>query len=133
LIFDQVPPLLVFFLAHLIEALLFLRYHILLPFFALRGQKPGLTPRWIGQLVYLQPATLQYLRDVVIDDSRARKMIGYWSNFLMQICYFYTDGHLENSYKPQWQTAQIMKYTVDQLESGKTDGRHGLQVPSSGS
>ncbi|KAI0250751.1 hypothetical protein BJV78DRAFT_1127403 [Lactifluus subvellereus] len=111
LIFDEVPPLLAFILAHLVEALLFLRYYILLPFFALRGKRPSLTPRWIGELVYLQPATLQYMRDVVIDDSRARKMIGY---------------------KPQWQTTQIMKYTVDQLESGKTDVRHGLQLPPSG-
>jgi hypothetical protein len=30
----------------------------------------------MGELVYIQPATLEYLKDVVIDDSRARKMIG---------------------------------------------------------
>ena len=30
----------------------------------------------MGELIYIQPATLEYLRDVVIDDSRARKMIG---------------------------------------------------------
>ncbi|KAI0304366.1 hypothetical protein B0F90DRAFT_1809207 [Multifurca ochricompacta] len=95
LIFDDVQPLLVFLLAHI-------------------GQRPGLTPRWMGELIYLQPATLEYMRDVVIDDSRARKMIGY---------------------RPQWQTAQVMKYTVDQLESGngKTDIRHGLQLSSAGS
>ena len=31
----------------------------------------------MGQLIYIQPTTLEYMRDVVIDDSRARKMIGY--------------------------------------------------------
>jgi hypothetical protein len=30
----------------------------------------------MGELIYIQPSTLEYLRDVVIDDSRARKMIG---------------------------------------------------------
>jgi hypothetical protein len=30
----------------------------------------------MGELVYIQPATLEYLKDVVIDDSRARKIIG---------------------------------------------------------
>jgi hypothetical protein len=122
-----------FILAHVIEALLFLRYHILLPLFALIGQKPSLTPRWIGQLAHLQPATLNYLRDVVIDDSRARKLIGY-RHIILQNLILNTDVlTLGNSYKPQWQTAQVMKYTVDQLESGKTNGRHGLQMTSPGS
>ena len=39
-------------------------------------KRPNLTPKWMGNLIYIQPATLEYLRDVVIDDSRARKMIG---------------------------------------------------------
>jgi hypothetical protein len=117
-----------FILAHLVEALLFLRYHILLPVFALIGQKPSLTPRWIGQLVFLQPETISYLRDTVIDDSRARKLIGY-RHIILQKLILNTDVRtLGNSYKPQWQTAQIMKYTVDQLESGKTNGLHGLQT-----
>jgi hypothetical protein len=120
-------------LAHLVEALLSLRYHILLPFFALIGQKPSLTPRWIGQLVYMQPATLDYLRDAVIDDSRARKMIGYRHIILHNLILNTDVRTLGNSYKPQWQTAQIMKYTVDQLETGQTNGQHGLEMTSSGS
>jgi hypothetical protein len=31
----------------------------------------------MGEAIYLQPATLEYMRDVVIDDSRARKVLGY--------------------------------------------------------
>ena len=31
----------------------------------------------MGELIYIQPSTLEYLRDAVIDDSRARKMIGF--------------------------------------------------------
>ncbi|KAH9049858.1 NAD-P-binding protein [Lactarius hengduanensis] len=77
LIFDDIPPLLILLLAHAVEAFLFLRYHSLLPFFALTGKRPSLTPEWMGQLIYIQPATLDYMRDVVIDDSRARKMIGF--------------------------------------------------------
>ncbi|KAH9065359.1 NAD-P-binding protein [Lactarius vividus] len=76
LIFDDIPPLLILLLAHAVEAFLFLRYHSLLPFFAITGKRPRLTPEWMGQLIYIQPATLEYMRDVVIDDSRARKMIG---------------------------------------------------------
>ncbi|KAH9014505.1 hypothetical protein EDB85DRAFT_2029543 [Lactarius pseudohatsudake] len=84
LIFDDIPPLLILLLAHAVEAFLFLRYHSFLPFFAITGKRPSLTPE-------------------------ARKMIGY---------------------KPQWETAQTMKYTVDQLGSGGHDVRHGLQLSS---
>ncbi|KAG5642667.1 hypothetical protein DXG03_002351 [Asterophora parasitica] len=75
-ILDDVPPLPIFILAHLVEASLFLRYHILLLFLFPFGIKPRLVPKWIGQLVYLQPATLEYLSDIVIDDSRAKKVLG---------------------------------------------------------
>lgn len=62
------------------EGFLFLRYYFLLPFFAVFGLRPALTPSWMGQLIYLQPTTLEYMRDVVIDDSRARNLIGYAPN-----------------------------------------------------
>lgn len=66
-----------YILAHLIEAFLFARYHLLLPFFLFfTSRQPQLTPKWMGQLVYLQPATLEYLNNVVIDDSRAKKVLG---------------------------------------------------------
>ncbi|THH03532.1 hypothetical protein EW146_g10422 [Bondarzewia mesenterica] len=107
LIFDDVSPLLVFILAHIMEAFLFLRYHFLLPFCALFRSRPSLAPSWMSEYIYLQPTTLEYMRDVVIDDSRARKLIGY---------------------RPQWQTAQVIKYVVHEVESGKTTGQHGLQL-----
>ncbi|KAI0320205.1 hypothetical protein OF83DRAFT_1106370 [Amylostereum chailletii] len=75
--FKEVHPLLIFFLAHIVEAFLFLRYHFLLPFFFLVGSRPRVTPRWMGELVYLQPATLEFMRDAVIDDSRAQVMLGW--------------------------------------------------------
>jgi len=77
LILDDISPFLIFLLAHVVEALLFLRYYFLLPFFAITRKRPSLTPEWMGKLIYIQPATLEYMRDVVIDDSRARKMIGF--------------------------------------------------------
>lgn len=69
--------MLIFLRAHVVEALLFLRYYFLLPFFAIARKRPSLSPEWMGKLIYIQPATLEYLQDVVIDDSRARKMIGF--------------------------------------------------------
>ncbi|KZV62448.1 NAD(P)-binding protein [Peniophora sp. CONT] len=107
LVFKFISPLLIWFLAHIVEAFLFLRYYLLLPFFALVGSRPSITPKWAGELIYLQPSTLEYMRDVVIDDSRAREMLGY--------C-------------PQWTTEQAIRYTVDQVESGAVGGSHGLQL-----
>ncbi|TFK67346.1 NAD(P)-binding protein [Pluteus cervinus] len=91
-----VSILAIFIFAHLIEAFLFLRYHFLLPiYFVLFGgkKKPSLSPKWLGSAVYLQPAMLKYLQDVIVDDSRARKVLGY---------------------KPQWETLQYLKWAVDE-------------------
>lgn len=76
LIFDPIPPLLIYILGHLVELFLYLRWYALAPFYQLRGRELSLTPRWMGQLVLLQPATFEYWLDVVIDDSRARKILG---------------------------------------------------------
>ncbi|KAA1469828.1 NAD(P)-binding protein [Dentipellis sp. KUC8613] len=105
--YEDVQPLLIFVLAHAVELFLLIRYYVLLPFFFLLGSRPRLTPTWMGELIYLQPTTLEYMRDVVIDDARARKLIGY---------------------RPQWRTAQTIKYTVDQIESEKVPALHGLQL-----
>ncbi|KAI0702274.1 hypothetical protein BC835DRAFT_1404363 [Cytidiella melzeri] len=107
LVFDETPVLLIYILAHLIEALLFLRYYLLLPLFVPFSSKPSITPRWLGEAVLLQPATLEYMRDVVIDDSRARQVLGY---------------------QPQWSAAQAIRYTVEQVESGAVSGTHGLKL-----
>ncbi|KAI0345861.1 NAD(P)-binding protein [Trametopsis cervina] len=108
LVFKDLPVLLIYVLAHLIEGFLWSRYYVLLPIFLLfHGSKPNLTPRWMGDAVFLQPSTLEYMRDVVIDDSRARKVLGY---------------------RPLWSTAQAIRYTVEQLESGSVKAEHGLKV-----
>jgi len=108
LIFDHIPPLPLYLVAHLVEFFLFVRYHALLPFYVLRGLKPSLDPRWMGQLVYLQPMTMEYTcNDFAIEDSRARKILGY---------------------RPQWSMAQCIRYTVDNIESGMARGGHGLQL-----
>ena len=75
--FKFISPLLIWVLAHVVEAFLFLRYYSLLPLFALFGARPSITPKWAGELIYLQPSTLEYMRDVVIDDYRARAKLGY--------------------------------------------------------
>lgn len=76
LVFDQIPPLFIYILAHFVEIFLYLRYYTLAPFYLLRSRELNLAPRWMGQLVLLQPATFEYWLDVVIDDSRARKILG---------------------------------------------------------
>ncbi|GLB38487.1 putative 3-beta hydroxysteroid dehydrogenase/isomerase family protein [Lyophyllum shimeji] len=74
---DDVPSLLIFVLAHLVEAFLFVRFHVLLLLCSPLGFPPRLVPKWIGELVYVQPATLEYRpNNVTIDDSRARKILG---------------------------------------------------------
>ncbi|KAJ7250508.1 hypothetical protein B0H12DRAFT_1202893 [Mycena haematopus] len=70
LVFDELPPLLMYLLAHVMEAFLFLRYHFLLPFAVIFGSRPSLVPRWLGPAIFLQPATLEgQLIDLIIDDS----------------------------------------------------------------
>jgi hypothetical protein len=73
----RVPHLLVFFLAHVVEALLFLRYYCLVPYYRLfLHRDPPPSPK-IGETELFQPATLEtYLMDVIVDDWRARKVFG---------------------------------------------------------
>lgn len=35
-------------------------------------------------------------------------------------------------YRPQWEMAQSIRYTVDELESGRVEKRHGLLVNQAG-
>ncbi|KAF9468585.1 hypothetical protein BDZ94DRAFT_1245763 [Collybia nuda] len=109
IILDDIPPLPIYLLAHLVEGFLYVRYHSLFCVYWLFGSQPTLVPSWMGQIVYLQPATFEYWSDIVIDDSRARKVLGYY---------------------PQWGTAQCIRYTVDEVQSGKAGTSHGLQLKS---
>jgi len=120
----------VYILAHLVEFLLFIRYHALLPFYLLRGSKPKLSPGWIGQLVYLQPSTFEYMCDIMIDDSRARKVLRSVTvsrhKDYMCLMHYMPDAR----YRPQWCTVQCIRYTVDEMQSGKAREGHGLQLKS---
>lgn len=80
----------------------------------------------MGQLVLLQPGTFRnQLLHSVIDDSRARKVLGYARNCGHQE--FSTD-FLLTRYRPQWETAQTIRYSVDEVESGKVEKMHALQL-----
>ncbi|KAJ7025549.1 hypothetical protein C8F04DRAFT_1009770 [Mycena alexandri] len=109
LIFDELPPLLMYVMAHIMEAFLFLRYHFLLPFtLVFGGGRPSLVPRWLGPAIFLQPATLDgQMIDCIVDDSRAQKILGY---------------------RPQWDVAQCIRYSVDEIQSGNVVADHGLKV-----
>lgn len=81
----------------------------------------------MGQVVLLQPATLEaQFVHVAIDDSRARKILGY----VFTLAPFVNLRPLiyRTRYRPQWEMAQIIRYTVDELESGRTARKHGLQL-----
>ncbi|KAH7913357.1 hypothetical protein BJ138DRAFT_1146270 [Hygrophoropsis aurantiaca] len=107
LIFDDVPELPIYVLAHVIEGFLYLRYQALRPIYSLMGKSLHPEPRWMGQAVYLQPATLEFMANVRIDDSRARRVLGY---------------------EPQWSPEQWIKYTVDEVQSNRTHAGHGLEL-----
>ncbi|KAJ7139060.1 hypothetical protein C8R44DRAFT_763782 [Mycena epipterygia] len=108
LIFDELPPLLMYILAHAMELFLSVRYHMLFPFYRLFRSRPSLVPRWLGPAVFLQPSTLDgQLVDVIVDDSRARKVLGY---------------------QPQWDVGQCIRYSVDEIQSGNVVADHGLKV-----
>jgi hypothetical protein len=84
-------------------------------------------PRWLGLLVYIQPVTLGYLNHISIDDSRARKVLGCVSLFHLHFSLLM--GPVKNSrYQAQWGTAQAIRYTVDEVQSGRTGATHGLQL-----
>ncbi|KIJ34540.1 hypothetical protein M422DRAFT_69935 [Sphaerobolus stellatus SS14] len=104
-----IPPLFILILSHIIEAFLFARYHLLLFIFRITAQKrkPSLAPSWIGQGIFLQPATLEYFSDVIIDDSRARKLLGH---------------------KPQWGMLETIKNVVDDFEAETSGKKYGLGV-----
>ncbi|KAJ7471288.1 hypothetical protein B0H11DRAFT_1730365 [Mycena galericulata] len=108
LVFDELPPLLMYLLAHVLEGFLWCRYRFFLPLFVLFRVRPPLVPRWLGPAVFLQPATMDgQLVDLIIDDSRARKILGY---------------------RPQWDIAQCIRYSVDEIQSGNVAAEHGLKV-----
>lgn len=98
-------------IAYLVEAFLYLRYHILLPFFYIYGfahaspsPKPSLAPKWLGSARFMQPATLKHYVDITVDHSRAGRLLGY---------------------KPLWRTEQYTRWSVDgtketMAKSGKT-------------
>lgn len=106
------------------ELFLFLRYHFLLPFFLLFGAHLSPIPQWLGSAVFLQPATLDgQMIDLIIDDSRARKLLR---------CVYFSFCRTKNSisvrYQPQWDVAQAIRYSVDEIQSGNVAAVHGLTV-----
>ncbi|TFK74773.1 NAD(P)-binding protein [Pluteus cervinus] len=104
----EVPPLLIFTVAHLVELFCLIRYYVLLPSYITTDiSKLSLAPKWMGQLSMVQPTMFDYMVDVVIDDSRARKVLGY---------------------QPQWETTQTIRWAVEEVESGSSGDRHGLEL-----
>lgn len=95
------PPLAMLLTAHAVEIMLWTRYHSLATVFAIlrMKHKPALVPKWLGQTRNLQPAMMTYMREFILDDSRARKVLGY---------------------RPQWTVAEVIHevVTLDRLQRG---------------
>ncbi|KAF8601902.1 NAD(P)-binding protein, partial [Ceratobasidium sp. AG-I] len=95
---QEVPALLMYILSHLLEMFFYLRYHILTLLFKFTGTKASFIPQWAitSKMADLQPALWDLaFGDIVVDDSRARKLLGY---------------------KNLWTTEQTIKWTVESLE-----------------
>lgn len=117
-----------YLLAHLMEAFLWCRYYILFPYSSvLFRTRPSLVPRWLGPAVFLQPAMLEgQLIDLIIDDSRAQKVLGCVPSTLWHKCSIINPS--DARYRPQWDVAQCIRYSVDEIQSGNVPADHGLKV-----
>ncbi|KAF8601905.1 hypothetical protein BDV93DRAFT_509745 [Ceratobasidium sp. AG-I] len=95
-------------LSHSLEMFFFLRYHLLAALSKLTGQTVSFVPQWAitSKTADLQPALWDLVfGDFVVDDSRARKILGI---SLMR------KGEVR--YKNLWSTEQTIKWAVESLE-----------------
>nr|ABR17812.1 unknown [Picea sitchensis] len=81
-----IHPFPLYLIAHVVEWFCFARYYLLVALYALLGKEgvPSPHPKWMEplRLHHIQPAMWNTLfSDVEIDDSRARKMLGYQNRF----------------------------------------------------
>ncbi|KAG8760244.1 hypothetical protein FRC12_009600 [Ceratobasidium sp. 428] len=84
--FQPMPAVLFYVLAHLMELFFLARYYILRTISVFTDTKTSFVPQWAmdNNAVLLQPAAWDFaFADYVIDDSQARKLLGYrnlWTN-----------------------------------------------------
>lgn len=94
----QVPAWLMYVIAHIVEFGFWARFTVL----SKVTSKATITPSWAAQFRFFQPALFDTpCFDVVMDDSRARKILGY---------------------RNAWTTAQTVKWTVDETEKRRKAG-----------
>ncbi|KAH8922639.1 NAD(P)-binding protein [Atractiella rhizophila] len=97
----QLPVTMLYIVAHVIELFLNARLRFLKLFTVAfdDGKLPAAAPKWLGQGRLFQPAFFEpTLLDVIIDDSRARKHLGY---------------------EPKWTTLQSWKWMADYAKGGE--------------
>ncbi|KAJ1306849.1 hypothetical protein OPQ81_007834 [Rhizoctonia solani] len=96
--FRRVPALALYIVSHFMEIFFLVRYFSLKTLSRFTGVKATYVPKWAVEtkLAFLQPMMWDLsFADVIVDDSRARKVLGY-QNY--------------------WSTAQTVKWTVETLE-----------------
>ncbi|KAH8922640.1 NAD(P)-binding protein [Atractiella rhizophila] len=97
----QLPVTMLYVFSHIIELFLNARLRFLKLFTSAfeNGKLPAAAPKWLGQGRLFQPAFFEpSLMDVIIDDSRARKHLGY---------------------EPKWTTFQSWKWMADYVKGGE--------------
>ncbi|CAE6424743.1 hypothetical protein ACGC1H_002565 [Rhizoctonia solani] len=93
--FREVSELMMYTLSYFVEGILFGRYLILKLISYITGSQVAFVPRWAVEtkLQYIQPAMWDFsLSDTIVDDSRARKVLGY---------------------RNYWSTEQTLRWTVE--------------------
>ncbi|KDN42756.1 hypothetical protein RSAG8_06510, partial [Rhizoctonia solani AG-8 WAC10335] len=96
--FRQAPALALYIISHLMEIFFLVRYFSLKVLSKFIPLKVTHVPKWAvdSKVAFLQPMMWDLsLADVVVDDTRARKVLGY---------------------RNYWSTAQTVKWTVETLE-----------------
>ncbi|KAG8733285.1 hypothetical protein FRC11_007400, partial [Ceratobasidium sp. 423] len=96
--FRQAPALALYFISHVMEIFFLGRYFSLRLLSKFTGLKATYVPKWAvdTKVAFLQPMMWDLsFADVIVDDTRARKVLGY---------------------RNYWSTAQTVKWTVETLE-----------------
>ncbi|CAE6449211.1 unnamed protein product [Rhizoctonia solani] len=96
--FKRAPALALYAISHLLEAFFLIRYFSLKLLSKVTRLETTYVPKWAvdTKMTFLQPMMWDLsFADVIVDDSRARKVLGY---------------------RNYWSTAQTIKWTVDTIE-----------------
>ncbi|KAF8606015.1 NAD(P)-binding protein [Ceratobasidium sp. AG-I] len=100
--FKTLPALPLYFISHQLEWFFLLRYYTLSALSKINGKQATYLPQWAvsSKVAMFQPSMWDFgFADYIVDDSRARKVLGY---------------------RNLWSTEQTIKWTIETLEGGSS-------------